>query len=116
MSDVPVEDGMEVGVQSRWAPDALAGAALANQFAVVPSLNLSDGGSDGTVYVAFGHAQMPVAFRQDDIVAPTAEGGHPFVWAEVEKLAAIVMTRGRAQELHRILGDYLRDTEGRTPQ
>lgn len=82
-----------------WPTTAADNPDLVNQFVVY-----TPDDDPGTTYILCGHAVPPVVLNPDDVrdVLTQLDGRLP-----VHPRGAFVMTRAKAEELHRVLGDHL---------
>lgn len=98
-----------INVQTRWPDDTLSHAQVVNQVVVSSGLNLSNGQTDDFLYIAFGHAVLPVSPTTESV---EGEPGARVLVTPVAPRAAITLTRGRALELRNILNQVLGATDG----
>lgn len=90
-------------IEVRWPSDSMATVHPINQFAVIEGAGTAIGVPEGSIYLVLGHVAPPILTSQADLDALIADGGMLPVSAE----GAFFMTRERAAELWRLLGERL---------
>lgn len=80
-----------------------------NQILVQAGLAAGDQATDGLIYLTFGHSNPPPVFGDADQRVLMIEALHGVL--PVRVVGHFVVSRARAQEFHKLLGEYLEQTE-----